>query len=152
MTKRRAPLTFDNALANIAGKIGWAEMAKVVDQSERTVRDWGDPDTGRGCPIAAALKLDLAYQAAGGIGAPMHETYSLMLEDAHAERFADKVALALRTSAVIREVGEAGEALVLAALPGSTDADLATALREVEEGISALRATVPFLKKGEPPA
>lgn len=150
MTKTRAPLTFDNALSKIAGLIGWAEMAHVVGQAERTVRDWGDPDTGRNCPIKAALQLDVAFQAAGGEGAPMHEIYTLLLKDARTERFADQIELARRTITAIGETADAEKALVMATLPGATRADRATAAREVEEGIAALSATLPLLNEGEP--
>lgn len=150
MTKVRAPLTFDNALARIAGLIGWAEMARVVGQAEKTVRNWGDPDTGQQPTINAAVKLDIAYQAAGGAGAPMHETYSLLLEQSRAEVFADQIELGLRTCDVIREVSEAEEALVRASLPGATEQDRVNALRQVEEGIGSLTSTLPLLQ-GESP-
>lgn len=61
MTKLRHPLTYDKALAKIAGLIGWEAMGETVGQAPRTVRDWGDPDVERGCPIEAAELLDLAY-------------------------------------------------------------------------------------------
>jgi hypothetical protein len=147
MTKVRAPLTFDNALSRIAGMIGWGAMGEAVGQAERTVRDWGDPDTGRSCPIDAAVKLDLAFQEAGGKGAPMHETFSLLLDQSKAERFADQVELAHHHCTIIKEAAEAGQALILATLPGATRVERATALREVEENIVALKATVPFLSE-----
>ncbi|WP_010185994.1 hypothetical protein [Sphingomonas sp. PAMC 26605] len=150
MTKVRAPLTFDNALARIAGLIGWAEMARVVGQAEKTVRNWGDPDTGQQPTINAAVKLDVAFQAAGGGGAPMHETYSLLLEQSRADVFADQIELGRRTCDVIREVSQAEEALVRASMPGATDTDRVCALREVEEGIASLTSTLPLLQ-GESP-
>jgi hypothetical protein len=150
MTKVRAPLTFDNALARIAGLIGWAEMAHVVGQAESTVRNWGNPDTGQHATISAAMKLDVAFQAAGGDGAPIHETYSLLLEQSRAERFADQIELGRRTCIVMKEVGDAEEALVRASMPGATDADRVSALREVEEGIASLTSTLPLLQ-GESP-
>ncbi len=151
MTKTRAPLTYDNALTRIAGQIGWAAMAEAVGQKERTVRDWSDPDVERGCPIEAAELLDLAYQAGGGEGAPMHETYSLRLEAAHRSRFADGLAIAQATCLMIREGAQANEAALLASMPGATMADRQKALREIEEAIAALRATVPLLMNDQPP-
>lgn len=151
MTKPRAPLTYDNALTRIAAQIGWAAMAEAVGQKERTVRDWGDPDLERGCPIEAAELLDLAFQAGGGEGAPMHETYSLRLEAAHARRFAAGIDLARAVCTMIQEGSQAKQAMIVAALPGATAADRRLALKELEEFIAAARAGIPLLVDPEPP-
>lgn len=145
MTKPRAPLTYDNALTRIAAQIGWAAMAEAVGQRERTVRDWGDPDLERGCPIEAAELLDLAFQTGGGEGAPMHETYSLRLEAAYAHRFATGIDLARTVCNMIREGAQAKEKMIIASLPGATDQDRRDALRELEEFIAAARAGIPLL-------
>lgn len=145
MTKPRAPLTYDNALSRIAGQIGWDAMAVAVGQKERTVRDWGDPDLERGCPIEAAELLDLAFQAGGGDGAPMHETYTLRLDVARQSKFADQVAMARAACTLIREGSEASEAMILASLPGATMAARRTALRELEEFIAAAKSAIPLL-------
>lgn len=147
MTKTRAPLTFDNALVKIAALIGWEAMAAVVEKRERTVRNWSDPDTGEQCPIGDAHKLDLAYQAAGGEGAPMFETYALLLEVARAERFADQAELARRLQTAMKETAEAHSAILSATIPGADLSPQAVAQRrrEVEEGIASLTATLPLL-------
>lgn len=41
MTKLRGPITYDAALARIAGVIGWPAMATATARAERTVRNWG---------------------------------------------------------------------------------------------------------------
>lgn len=151
MTKPRAPLTYDNALAKIAGVIGWEAMGRAVGQAERTVRDWGDPDIERGCPIEAAELLDLSYQSAGGEGAPMHDTFALRLDCARQLRFADQVAIARGTCTLTREAGEAIEALILLTLPGATELQRHTAARELEEFIAAGRAILPLIAQPYPP-
>lgn len=151
MTKLRAPLTFDNALSRIAGQIGWPAMADAVGQKDRTVRDWGDPDTGRACPITAAVILDLAYRAAGGEGAPMYETYSLLIDQANSERFADQHELARRACTLIREGAEAEEALVLASIPGAPSSARINAARQLEDVIIVATATLPLLTVREAP-
>jgi len=90
MTKRRAPLSIDTALARIAGRVegGWSGMATVTGRKERTVRNWGDPDTPEHIPMDAAIALDLAYVEQGGEGAPIYECYSAILRgrDRHRRR------------------------------------------------------------------
>lgn len=151
MTQTRAPLTIDNALTRIAAQMGWAEMAHVVSQarrakiSERTVRDWGDPSTGRSIRIDDAVTLDLAFRAAGGNGSPILETYSCMVEVASGERFACQAQLAQRTATAVQEGGEAYAALIRASLPGATVADKLEAVRQWEEAVAAHGAIGPVI-------
>lgn len=149
MTKPRPPLTVDLALTRIAALIGWDAMAIACNQSERTVRNWSDPDTRERCPVEAGIALDLAYQQAGGEGAPIYETYGLLLEAARAERFRDQAQLAAHTMTVIRESAEAHAALVAASRTGATDADRRLAAKEVQEAVTALTQTIPVLTGGD---
>lgn len=151
MTKHRAPLSYDRALAKIAALIGYEEMARVTGRAERTVRNWGDPDTGESCPIACAEALDLAFAAAGGEGRPMAETLLRRLDMAAQDRFADRAALGRATQALAKESGEALAAAIAAARDGSTGCDLKAAAREAEEMIeagTALLAQINALKDG----
>lgn len=144
MTKLRAPMTIDAALARIAGQIpgSFAEMATITDRACRTVRNWGDPDTPEKIPVDCAIKLDLAYQASGGSGAPIFESYAMQLELAAADRFADSYALAKLAPEVIRECGEANAAIVAAAQPGADNRLRQDALREGEEAMQSLKKTL----------
>lgn len=148
MAKVRAPLSTQGALARIAGQLprGWDEMAEIADRATSTCYNWGNPDTPESVPLDCAIRLDLAFQAAGGEGAPLYETYGHQLQLAHVAKFADALQLARRTMVVIREGGQAHEALVAASLPGATDGDRARARREVEEGIVALQSALPLLE------
>lgn len=151
MTKTRAPVTFENALARIAGQIGWEKVGDALGIKERMARYYGEPDS----PFAPerllmvhVMDLDIAFQLGGGEGAPMYETYGLMLKARMAEQFSDQAALGMLTIDVIREGSEAHAALVRAQLPGATDKDRADAAREVEESIAAATRTLPLLTKG----
>lgn len=148
MTKPRAPLSIDAALSRIAGFLpgGWSDMATTTGRAERTVRNWGDPDTAEQIPLDCAIALDLAYIGAGGDCAPLYECYSLKLELAQIERFACNIQLARHTADVIREGGEAHSALVRATLPGATRADRQEALRESAEAIDFLKRVIPLLE------
>lgn len=80
MTKLRPPASFELALTRIAGYLGWEECARIVDRSERCVRNWSDPDIAEFPTIAQAFALDAAYCAAGGGPASFHRTYALRLD------------------------------------------------------------------------
>ncbi|MFN3819920.1 hypothetical protein [Blastomonas sp.] len=147
MTKPRAPLSIDAALARIAGHLpgGFDDMAQVAGRAVRTVRNWSDPDTAEQIPLDCAIALDLAYMAAGGECAPLFETYAFKLELAQMEHFACNIRLARHTADVIREGGEAHSALVRATLPGASAADRRIALQETTEAIDFLKRVVPLL-------
>lgn len=147
MTKLRAPLSIDAALARIAGQLdgGFDDMARIAGRAVRTVRNWGDPDTPEQVPIDCAIALDLAYIASGGTGAPIFETYALKLELGEAAQFADRLDLLRHAQSVARETGEANSAIIGATQPSATDADRLHALREVTEAIDALKSAIPLL-------
>jgi hypothetical protein len=137
MTKHRAPLSYDRAIARIAALIGYDEMARVTGRAVRTVRNWGDPDTGESCPIACAEALDLAFVTAGGDGRPMAETLLRRLDLAAQDRFADRAALGRSTQTLAKEMGEALAASIAAARESATPCDLTAAAREIEEAIES---------------
>ena len=146
MTKLRAPLTFENALAGIASLIGWAAAAKIVGQKERTVRAWSDPDVAAGIRIDAALALDLAFIAAGGDGSPMHDCYALRLGADRTAVRACSDALRQQAVEVIRANADAEAALVEATAPDADPADFILAQREVEEAHTKLAGVLPHLR------
>lgn len=147
MTKHRAPLSIDAALARIAGQLedGWKTMAEITGRERRTVQNWGDPDTPESVPINFAIALDLAYLAAGGSGTPIFEAYAHKLEQAEAANFADRYDLLRRAQAVAKETGEANSAILGAAQPNASAADKRAALTEITEAIDALKDAIPLL-------
>ncbi|PZQ56246.1 MAG: hypothetical protein DI555_06430 [Novosphingobium pentaromativorans] len=154
MTKRRAPLTIDAALARIAGQLegGWNAMAESLGgKSPSIVRAWGDPDRREQIPLCDAIALDVAYREAGGDGAPLFETFAYQLDEAGMFRFADEIALGRLAALVIRECGEASSHLVLSAQPGADVADHRLTLGHVDEAIDAyqrVRVLVAALANG----
>lgn len=147
MTKARAPLSIDAALARIAGLLpeGFDDMARVAGRQVRTVRNWSDPDTAEQVPVDCAIALDLAYIAAGGSGAPIFEAYALKLELADAAKFGDRHQLLRHAQDVARETGEANAAIIGAAHPAATRTDRARALAEATEAREALNQVIPLL-------
>lgn len=148
MTKLRAPLSIDAALARIAGQLpgGYEEAADLTDCRARTVRKWGDPDAPEEISLRRAITLDLAYVAAGGEGYPLHQAYTHQLEVAEAEHFADRFDLLRRTAALIKEGGEAQAALARLCLPDATEADRRVALRELAEAFELTRQLLSLLE------
>lgn len=160
MTKVRPPLTFENALVTVAGTIGWPAAAKICGFAENTVRNWSDQDTTAKLPLEGAYRLDLAYQRAGGEGAPFLQCYATRVD---AERWAensDRQALVAGAARAAKEDGEAIAAALIAADPSATHADFILAERELEEAIGTkknlltrIRALArPFMSRGEPPS
>jgi hypothetical protein len=142
MTKVRAPLTFAQAITRIAGVLGWPAMARLTGRTERTVRYWSEDDQD-GCPtLNHAFKLDLAYRAAGGEGAPILESYAAQLDVAAADLPACRTDLTTTVGLVAREVGEAVYHALAVAAPGASPAMVHRAIIESEEAQGHLSALV----------
>lgn len=155
MTKRRAPISIDTALARIAGQLvdGWAEMAELTGYAERTVRAWGDVDREEQINMPAAITLDIAFQAAGGKGAPILESYADQVKVAAAIAFGDKQQLLLATMDFMQENGEAELALLEATKPNAGPAELANAqkqLLDVREDVDQLLAGLSGRQRAPP--
>ena len=146
MTKSRPPLTFENALTKVAGQLGWEETARICQQAERTVRNWSEPDTTASITLEAALKLDVAFHAAGGEGTPFLLCYATRVD---AESFAavpGREALIASAARSAKENGEAVHATLHAAHPRAKPIDFAVAEREIEESINALHGQLAALR------
>jgi fructose-specific component phosphotransferase system IIB-like protein len=136
MTKLRAPLSLDTALARIAGLVGWDAMGRAVGHSASFVRKWGDIDSGKRIPLACAIALDKSYQVGGGDGAPILEFY-LSEIDAAGLGPATGAALSRAAVAAIKESAEANAALVELAQSGNDPALRRKAVSEVDEAQAA---------------
>lgn len=139
MTKLRQPVTFSDALTDIARMIGWDVCAQILGVSENWVRKLSDPDAEREISLQSARRLDAAYVRAGGEGAPFHDCYALQLEltaGLHSRCSADMI------QAVGKAVKENGEAVsaALHAVEHGTPGARREAVREVQESIQAMTA------------
>ena len=141
MTKHRPPISIDAALARIAGQLpgSWAQMAELTGYVERTVRRWGDVEAAsdevaaRDIPMRAAVKLDVAYQVAGGIGKPIYEAYGDLVGAADIEAFGCKQDLLRETLVFTKENHDAETALFEATMPDAGALELEKARGEVLE-------------------
>ena len=151
MTKHRAPLSVEQALQRIAGELagGVDEMAQITGHAPGYIRALGDPGRRERLSVDDAIVLDIAYQAAGGVGAPVFEAYAYKLELAELDSFANQHSLGLLLSEITREAGEAHSAIALASLPGRSENDRRAAEKEAVEAIEALKRSLPLLAQSD---
>lgn len=135
--KPRPPLSTAQALARIEGQLpgGIEEMARITTRSTSLVRAWGDQDRRENIPLDDAIALDLAYQAAGGDGFPLADSYLFRLELEAAVHFAEQYTLLEKTERFTKEVGDALAALLAACQPGAGHAERANAFKELVEAV-----------------
>ncbi|MFC3097350.1 hypothetical protein [Alteraurantiacibacter palmitatis] len=152
MTKRRAPLSPEAALARIAGHLpnAWDDMAEALGKSASYLRQCGDPDRREQLSVTDAIALDLAYARAGGQGYPLRESYDAQLQIAEAECFGDRFSLLCQVETLITEAGQAHAALVRLVQPGSGEQERRIAARELAENFEALRPLLALLDAGAP--
>lgn len=146
MTKRRLPLTFENALTRIAGELGWTKVAEICGVQERACRNWSDPDTTQAISMEAALRLDVAFHAAGGQGSPFLQCYATRLDAEQLAANPGRERLLECAGRASKEAGEAIAAALAAAMPGAHPADFVVGEKELEEAIDALTHTLAALK------
>ncbi len=147
MTKRRAALSFENALTKVAGVVGWAEVARICGQAERTVRNWSEPDTTASITLNAALALDVAFFAAGGGDcSPFLMCYAIRVDADKLVACPSREALIACSALAARESGEAVAATLAASHPSASLATIAIAEREIEESITASTAALAALR------
>lgn len=140
MTRPRPALSIDAAIARVMAQLGsWAEVARVTGYAHpRQCEKWGAFDIAeegdieaRDIPMRAAVKLDIAFQAAGGTGAPILEAYADLVKVAASEAFGDKHELRRDSLDFMRETNEANLALLEAAEPDAGAAEKAIATKQV---------------------
>jgi len=147
VTKVRPPISTHQALDRIAGQLpgGWADMARLADRDESTVRRWGDPHHATDVPLNIAVDFDVAFQEAGGTGAPLHDAYANLLNLAVAQTFADKALLLDLTRSAAKESGEAITSLIALCSANPSLEAFFMALRELPEALAAFNALLPLV-------
>lgn len=144
MTKQRQPVSFAAAIHRVAGFIGYKHAGKIVRRAPRRVYAWADPDSDSSPTLRQALALDLAYQQAGGVGAPIIEAYRHQLDGISAKLAADRRALSDEIADAARECGEAIAHSLSLTHDAPTPRDIRRAVAEAEE---AHRSTGALLRR-----
>lgn len=139
MTKARIPDTFADAMTQVAGVLGWPECARIARRKERAIRKWSDPDTGTVPDLNIALALDRAFALAGGEGAPFRDAFSTQLDIQVERHNACRRQLAADAADFVREAGDLGSALIIAAQPGASQRDMHRVLVEAQQADGVLR-------------
>ncbi|WP_242140842.1 hypothetical protein [Sphingomonas sp. TREG-RG-20F-R18-01] len=146
MTKLRTPLSIENALYKVLGRIGIEAACDSTGRKAAYLRNLSDPDKREQLTVADAIKLDLAHRQSGAGGAPIYETIGLLLQATDAELFSDSRAIGRVAMEVIKEGGEAHVALVNASFPGASPQDFTETLRELEENAAALSKAIALIR------
>ena len=146
MTKTRAPLTFPQAIIRVADVVGFPMMAQLCGRADRSVRYWSEDDCETAPTLVQAKALDLAYQAAGGAGFPILESYALQLETDMAVVLADHAALAADIAAVAIENADAIAHSIAVTRPGASPTEVHRAIAETEEASGAVTRLLGRLK------
>jgi hypothetical protein len=148
MTKERVLLTFQHALCVAASVIGWDRCAAICGRTERTLRNWSDPDTDQEISILDARRIDRACLDAGADHAPFHRAFTLQLGlEGHTP--ADRSqALTDAAKIVAREGGEAIAAMLDAAGRPHCGPSKRRARKEVREAMAALGSADAALGEG----
>lgn len=148
MTKARAPLSIEQALSRVIGQIGYDGIKRQIDHEERVVRNMGDPDHDRSISLDEAIRLDIAFRDAGGIGLPFLQCFEHRVHLIAPEAMPDVNAIATTAAIAVREAGDATAAILKAISPGATKVDRAIAARELREEIQAHQNTLSLLDAG----
>ncbi|KPH62314.1 hypothetical protein [Novosphingobium sp. ST904] len=146
MTKLREPLTYQRTLTQIAAVIGWDRCAAICGVSERSVRNWSDPDCETEIRLIDAERLDHAFMERGGDHAPFHRLHALRL-DLAARDTPDHCLVSVAGKAA-KETGEAVAALITASGSGDPRARR-RARKEVHEAIDSLTDGLASLDRAE---
>lgn len=148
MTKRRAPLTVENALFRVLGELTVERAAEVTGRAPAYLRAIADPDRREQLTVIDLLALD-SEAIRCGHGAPLFETVGALLKSVQSEVFADELAIADVLGELLKEDAEAHQALCRAMRPGAPFGSVEAALVELEQsahahqrGMTVLRAIV----------
>lgn len=157
MTKRRAPVTIDDALYRVLGTLSVEHCASVTGRKPHYLRALADPDKREQLTVLDLVKLDSENIRLGN-GAPLFETVGHILKSVQAEIFADQLAIGDIAAELLKEHADAHQALFASVRPGATRVEFERALRELVEAeqisqraIVVLRAAIDRLS-AEPPA
>lgn len=145
MTKQRPPLSIENALFQVLGRIGIDAAADLTGREASYLRSLSDPDNRYRLTCEDALTLDDAHQALTG-ERPIYETMGLMIEARNATRFADVAELRRKAVSVVLEAGQAHAALIAATCDGADEKDLLNFIREAEQSVGETTGAIAAAK------
>ncbi|MCP3729284.1 hypothetical protein M9978_02485 [Sphingomonas sp. MG17] len=141
MTKARPPLSIENALYKVLGRIGIERAAEVTSRGADYLRSLSDPDNRYRLTCQDMLALDDEHQVLTG-ERPLYETLGLMIDARNAARFSDRAELRRLTVPVLKEAGEAHAALAAATCDGAGAVELRNFVREAEQSVAKITQAI----------
>ncbi|MFZ3485309.1 hypothetical protein [Sphingomonas sp. 3-13AW] len=145
MTKLREPVSIENALMSVLGRMTIERAAEVTGREVHYLYALADPDKPTVLNVADLEALDLEAHASWGEGFPLYEALGRRLNSSKAERFTDQVEISRVAAIHAKEAGEASAAMILATM-SSDPRVLREALRQAEESDAAADAAVTVLR------
>ncbi len=146
MTKLRDPMTPQSALLQIVALLGWDGAADAINREESAIRKYSDNDTARHLSFQDAIRLDIAFQKAGGAGWPLMAVYSARLKNNAPELIQGAPSFQQFVSQLAKESGEAMAAAIIAQ---GTPKARKVAIKEVDELMTCLANFKLILERGE---
>jgi len=147
MTKLRDPVSIENTLYRVLGRVSIERAAELTGRGEHYLRACTDPDKREILSMRDAEVLDLEYHAATGEGFPLYEAYGRRLDTARADRFADAASLGRLGGLLAKEGGEAVAALIAIGLSNADPVQLRAALTELEQCDEIVDRGVAFIRQ-----
>lgn len=152
MTEVRVPHGFAAAMKQVADLIDWPACAEIAGKTVRNVQYWGQDSSPATPPIATALAFDVAFQKAGGEGAPFRDAYVFQFKEVMTGQDACRRALAEAIAEVARESGDALAASIEITQSNASPLSTLRASAEVGQLLAAAnrlaRRLVPFHTAG----
>lgn len=147
MTKVREPVSIENTLMAVIGRMTIERAAEVTGRKPHYLLALTDPEKKDAVLNVVDLEaLDLEAHAQWGEGFPLFEALGRRLDSSKAERFADQAAIAEIACRHAKEAGEASAAMIRASM-SSDPRVIRNALREAEESDAATDAAVAILRE-----
>jgi hypothetical protein len=155
VTKLRAPMSVEEALDRVLGKLTFSRAAEVTSRQASYLRKLSDPDCREQLTVKDLILLDVEHIAIDGT-APIFETVGQILKSVHGYVFSDEAELRLLAVGLMRENTQAEVALIEATAPGAPAAAWDRAEREVADVQPFIARILAFVRqrreRGQPAA
>jgi hypothetical protein len=136
--KLRRPDTTEHGLITVMSALGPKAAAKVIGKSPSLLHRASNPDDDFGISVEHCIDLDVAYQLATGLEAPILQAYSVQVEKRSGQLpYHEPAAPMERVMQVMKETVEAADCYRALHL-GSTPHERMVMLGEIAEAKEAL--------------
>lgn len=145
MTKRRAPLTVEEALDRAIGNLTMSGAVEATGRKAGYLRVLTDPDRREALTVIDMIKLDTAHLEHDGT-TPLLDTVTTILNTVRTSVFADAAEVHRRLQKLMRENAEAELAMAEISQPDADDDAWARAEKELSESVPEATAALAFVR------